>query len=45
MKKLNYNLCILIFLLPIFVKAGTKEIPFTLDDRDRLYYNFNNSPH
>ncbi len=25
-----------LFLLPIFVKAEIKEIPFTLDDRDRI---------
>ncbi len=36
MKKLNYNPCIQIFLLTIFVKAGTKEIPYTIDDCDRI---------
>ena len=36
MKKLRQIVTILLFSLPVFVKAEVKEIPFTLDDRDRL---------
>ena len=36
MKKLKQFITILLCSLPVFVKAEVKEIPFTLDDRDRL---------
>ena len=36
MKKLRQFVTILLFSLPVFVKAEVKEIPFTLDDRDRI---------
>jgi hypothetical protein len=36
MKKLRQIITILFFSLPVFTKAGTQEIPFTLDDRDRI---------
>ena len=36
MKKLRQIVTILLFSLPVFVKAEVKEIPFTLDDRDRI---------
>jgi hypothetical protein len=36
MKKFRILLTILLFTLPVFVKAEAKEIPFTLDDRDRI---------
>ncbi len=36
MKKLRQIVTILFCSLPVFVKAEVKEIPFTLDDRDRL---------
>jgi len=36
MKTIKKVISILLFMIPIFVRAETKEIPFTLDDRDRL---------
>ena len=36
MKKLRQIATILFFALPVFMKAEVKEIPFTLDDRDRI---------
>jgi len=36
MKTLQKLIGILLFLLPIIVKAEVKEIAFTLDDRDRI---------
>ena len=36
MKKLRQIVTILLFFFFVFVKAEVKEIPFTLDDRDRL---------
>ena len=36
MKTLKKILVIILFALPLFVKAEVKEIPFTLDDRDRI---------
>ena len=36
MKKLRQIATILFFALPVFMKAQVKEIPFTLDDRDRI---------
>ncbi|NCA75649.1 MAG: hypothetical protein EOM90_04890 [Alphaproteobacteria bacterium] len=36
MKKLKQFITILLCSLPVFVKAEVKEIPFTLDDRDRI---------
>ena len=36
MKKLKKLLTILLFALPLFIRAEAKEIPFTLDDRDRI---------
>ncbi|NQV02789.1 MAG: hypothetical protein HQ542_09095 [Bacteroidia bacterium] len=36
MKALKKLFWILLFLLPVLVKAEVKEIPFTLDDRDRI---------
>ena len=36
MKTLKQNLLILMFLLPSLLQAMDKEIPFTLDDRDRI---------
>ena len=36
MKKLRQFVTILLCSLPVFVKAEVKEIPFTLDDRDRI---------
>ena len=36
MKKLRQIATILFFALPLFMKAEVKEIPFTLDDRDRI---------
>lgn len=36
MKKLRQFVTILLFSLPVFVIAEVKEIPFTLDDRDRI---------
>ncbi len=36
MKKLKQLLLILLFLLPSLLQATGKEVPFTLDDRDRI---------
>ena len=36
LKTLKKIIGILLFLLPFLVKAELKEIPFTLDDRDRI---------
>jgi hypothetical protein len=36
MKTLRKIIGVLLFLLPLFANAGVKEVPFTLDDRDRL---------
>ena len=36
MKTLKQSLLILLFLLPSLLQAMEKEIPFTLDDRDRI---------
>ena len=36
MKTLKQNLLILLFLFPSLLQAMEKEIPFTLDDRDRI---------
>ena len=36
MKKLKQFVTILLCSLPVFLKAEVKEIPFTLDDRDRI---------
>jgi len=36
MKALKKLFWIVLFLLPVLVKAEVKEIPFTLDDRDRI---------
>ena len=36
MKTTKNLIGILMFLLPILIKAEVKEIPFTLDDRDRI---------
>ncbi len=36
MKKLRQFVTILLCSLPVFMKAEVKEIPFTLDDRDRI---------
>ena len=36
MKTLKKIICIFLFTLPVFVRAEVKEIPFTLDDRDRI---------
>ncbi len=36
MKTLKQNLLIMLFLLPSLLQAMEKEIPFTLDDRDRI---------
>jgi len=36
MKTIRQIIGILMFLFPLFVNAEVKEVPFTLDDRDRL---------
>lgn len=36
MKTIRRFIFILLFLLPLFIHAEVKEVPFTLDDRDRL---------
>jgi len=36
MKTLNKIIGIIFLLIPLFMKAEVKEIPFTLDDRDRI---------
>jgi predicted PurR-regulated permease PerM len=36
MKKTRQIICILILLLPLSIKAEAKEIPYAIDDRDRL---------
>jgi hypothetical protein len=36
MKGIKKLLCVLILLLPVIIKAEVKEIPFTIDDRDRI---------
>jgi len=36
MQRLKRILGVVLFLIPILVKAEIKEIPFTLDDRDRI---------
>ena len=36
MKAFNKIICIIFLLIPLFVKAEGKEIPFTFDDRDRI---------
>jgi hypothetical protein len=36
MKTIRRFIIILLFLLPLFIHAEVKEVPFTLDDRDRL---------
>jgi len=36
MKTIKKVISILLFMIPIFVRAESKEIPFTLDDRDRI---------
>jgi hypothetical protein len=36
MKTLKKTIGILLFLFPLLVKSEVKEIPFTLDDRDRI---------
>ena len=36
MKTIRKFIGILLFLLPLFIHAEVKEVPFTLDDRDRL---------
>ena len=36
MKTLKKIICIFLFALPVFVRSEVKEIPFTLDDRDRI---------
>ena len=36
MKTLKKNLLLLLLLLPLLLQAMAKEIPFTLDDRDRI---------
>jgi hypothetical protein len=36
MKTMRRIICILIMLLPLIIKAEVKDIPFTIDDRDRL---------
>ena len=36
MKTIRKIFCICIILLPLITKAELKEIPFTIDDRDRL---------
>jgi len=36
MKTINQIICISMVLLPFLAKAGVKEVPYTLDDRDRM---------
>jgi len=36
MKTLRRFFCFFLFFLPLVLKAEVKEIPFTLDDRDRI---------
>jgi hypothetical protein len=36
MKTIKKNTLFLLMLLPLFIMAEAKEIPFTLDDRDRI---------
>jgi len=36
MKTIRKGIGILLFLFPIIIKAEAKEIPFTIDDRDRI---------
>ena len=36
MKAIQRIFVFLLLFLPLFIKAETKEIPFTLDDRDRI---------
>ena len=36
MKAIQRIVVFLLLFLPLFIKAETKEIPFTLDDRDRI---------
>ena len=36
MKTFRKFFCIFLFFLPLVLKAEVKEIPFTLDDRDRI---------
>jgi hypothetical protein len=36
MKTINQLICLSMLLLPFLTKAGVKEVPYTLDDRDRM---------
>jgi hypothetical protein len=36
METIQKTILFLLLALPLFIKAETKEIPFTLDDRDRI---------